>query len=128
MGLPSAMTIPTRKIIRTIARSAGRLRASATLVVVRTIVWTDATAQVRHLRSYLDPEVTNLATHYNNPRCDKQLGICVEGEVRLLPTGGDSNVIVCKSCYQHEIDWRASMNAPEQQLPAWESLKVYETS
>jgi len=75
-----------------------------------------------------------LATHYNNPRCDKQLGICVEGEVRLLPTGGDSNAIVCKSCYQHEIDWRQDMNDTERDydeqfaIPAWESLKVYETS
>jgi hypothetical protein len=57
-----------------------------------------------------------------------------KGEVRLLPTGGDGNAILCRSCLEHEISIRRRRNAElaaqktgtSFDLPKWEDLKVYE--
>lgn len=60
-------------------------------------------------------------------------------EVRVLPTGGDSNAILCFSCYRREMNFRQERNSEQAgrfgwpvlsesakfKLPAWESLKVY---
>ena len=64
-----------------------------------------------------------------NPACDGS-GPCTLGEVRVFPTGGDSNAILCRSCFWREIDYRMDRNkelgdAYKFKLPAWETLKVY---
>ena len=52
------------------------------------------------------------------------------GEVRLLPTGGESNAILCFACYNYEMNWRKERNEDlgdlEQfDIPLWNSLKIY---
>lgn len=65
-----------------------------------------------------------------NPNCDGGECWSATGEVRLLPTGGESNGILCRGCFNREITWRRERNkdlAPECQfaLPNWEALEVY---
>jgi len=48
----------------------------------------------------------------------------------VLPTGGDSNAILCRSCYQHELQWRRERNrdladSAKFDLLGWETLEVY---
>lgn len=57
---------------------------------------------------------------------------CLEenGEVRILPLGGRSNLILCHACYVNEMEWRKLVNkaTPETSqwpFPAWEDLKRY---
>ena len=74
-----------------------------------------------------------------NNYCDGS-GPHTPGEVRVLPTGGDSNAILCRSCYFREMKYRRDRNHPNAKmlgygpvldesakfdLPSWESLKVY---
>lgn len=66
---------------------------------------------------------------YHNNNCDGS-GPCVEGQVRLLPIGGEANVILCAACFRREIRWRVERNrelSPDCQfkLPAWTDCKVY---
>lgn len=47
-----------------------------------------------------------------------------------MPSGGDSNLILCRACYQHEIQFRVERNLTlaeecKFKLPMWETLKVY---
>ena len=63
--------------------------------------------------------------------CDGS-GPHASGEVRLLPTGGDGNLILCQKCFEYELSWRRERNrglAPFAQfsLPTWESAKIYTT-
>lgn len=65
----------------------------------------------------------------NNNNCDGS-GPCDMGEVRVLPTGGDSNAILCRRCFNREIAFRQDRNRDlakdcQFQLPAWSTLKVY---
>lgn len=65
-----------------------------------------------------------------NPNCDGSGPHILNGEVRVLPTGGDSNAILCKLCFKREIAFRKERNRDlgkdfQFQLPDWESLKVY---
>ena len=65
-----------------------------------------------------------------NWNCENDKCIDPNGEVRLLPTGGDGNAILCYTCYLHEMEYRRSRNWElsadcKFKLPAWESLKVY---
>lgn len=65
-----------------------------------------------------------------NPDCDGS-GPCLPGEVRRLPTGGDSAAILCVRCYRREIMWRRDRNKDlpldcQYDIPAWKDLKVYE--
>ena len=65
----------------------------------------------------------------NNPNCDGS-GPCDMGEVRVLPTGGDSNAILCRFCFEREIAFRGFRNRDLSKdcafkLPTWETLKVY---
>lgn len=67
-----------------------------------------------------------------NPNCGGRGPCILNGEVRVLPTGGDSNAILCKLCYRREIEYRKSRNlelgtAFQFELPAWDTLKVYDT-
>ena len=51
-----------------------------------------------------------------------------KGEVRLLPSGGDGNSILCRPCFNHEITYRQGRIADGVpfDLPKWGDLKVYE--
>ncbi len=65
----------------------------------------------------------------NNPNCDGS-GPCAEGEVRVLPTGGDSNAILCAWCFRREMNYRLDRNRDlgkdcQFKIPTWQSLKVY---
>lgn len=55
------------------------------------------------------------------------------GEVRLMPTGGDGNLILCRSCWNREIAYRRDRNRSLGQfaqfdLPEFDVAKEYETS
>jgi len=70
----------------------------------------------------------------SNDNCDGS-GPHSGEQVRVLPTGGDSNAILCFSCYRREMNFRAYRNSKAAKpqlsddakfkLPPWESLKVY---
>jgi len=65
-----------------------------------------------------------------NANCDGAHCLYATGEVRSLPAGGDSNIILCRECYLHELRWRKDRNRDladdcKFKLPAWHSLKVY---
>lgn len=69
-----------------------------------------------------------------NPNCDGGHCTSETGQVRVLPTGGDSNAILCRSCYAHEMRFRRERNgsilhpvAVPFDLPEWDNLKVYES-
>lgn len=67
---------------------------------------------------------------YHNPNCDGDHCGKTSGEVRVLPTGGDSNAILCRVCYWFELAFRKERNREldrdaQFDLPAWSSLKVY---
>lgn len=65
-----------------------------------------------------------------NPNCDGS-GPCSQvQQVRVLPYGGDGNLILCHSCYNKEMAFRYARNQElakdcQYDLPAWSSLKVY---
>ena len=65
----------------------------------------------------------------NNPNCDGS-GPCDMGEVRLLPTAGGGNMILCNRCFEHELAWRKERNrelASEAKfaMPTWWECKLY---
>lgn len=65
-----------------------------------------------------------------NPDCDGS-GPCLPGEVRVLPTGGGGNAILCVRCYRREMMWRRDDNKnldtdAQRPIPAWKELKIYE--
>jgi len=65
-----------------------------------------------------------------NDNCDGDKCTSAAGEVRVLPTGGDSNAILCRSCFNHEMQFRRERNQDladdcKFSLPAWETLRVY---
>lgn len=64
--------------------------------------------------------------------CDGS-GPHTNGEVRLLPTGGDGNLILCRSCWHRELEFRKQRNRmlgdfAQFTLPVWEDGKIYETA
>ena len=68
--------------------------------------------------------------HNHNNYCDGSRCQNPDGEVRVLPTGGGGNVILCRACFHHEINWRRDRNRDLSreaafELPEWESLEVY---
>lgn len=61
--------------------------------------------------------------------CDGS-GPHIRGEVRVLPTGGDGNSILCRACFDREIRYRRDRNRQlgkdcQFKLPTWEECKVY---
>jgi hypothetical protein len=64
-----------------------------------------------------------------NYNCDG--GRCVRdrGQIRVLPTGGDANALLCHACFNHEMAWRRERikEGIPYELPKWEELKVYES-
>ncbi len=69
-----------------------------------------------------------------NPNCDGAHCYKEDGEVRKLPLGGGSNLILCENCFDYEINWRReenyecrNVNNPPKfpNLPAWQDLGLY---
>ena len=66
-----------------------------------------------------------------NPNCDGGGPCAISSKtVKLLPTGGDSNAILCFSCFCREIRYRIERNKDlgidcKFDLPDWMDLKVY---
>ena len=65
-----------------------------------------------------------------NNNCDGGHCLSNKGEVRRLPTGGDSAAILCRACFGHELRFRRDRNrdlseAAKFALPAWNDLEVY---
>jgi len=70
-------------------------------------------------------------TYPGNPNCDGVHCLRTDGEVRVLPTGGGGNAILCRTCFNHELAWRKKRNKDlgefaQFALPAWEDLEIYE--
>ena len=66
-----------------------------------------------------------------NDNCDNNKCLYAGGKVRLLQGGGGGNLILCRACYQFEINYRNQRNrdldADHQFLtPEWRTLEVYE--
>jgi hypothetical protein len=66
-----------------------------------------------------------------NPNCDNDKCAHSYGEIRVLPYSNDGNLLLCKSCYYHEMKYRRERNkelgdSSKFKLPEWESLKVYD--
>lgn len=66
----------------------------------------------------------------NNDCCGS--GPHTAGEVRVLPAGGDSNLILCFRCFHRELAYRRQRNTElgefaQFALPKWTDLKLYET-
>jgi hypothetical protein len=54
-----------------------------------------------------------------------------EGTVKVMPTGGDGNLILCARCWAHELSYRVERNKglgdfAKFDMPAWDTAKVYE--
>ena len=65
-----------------------------------------------------------------NWNCDNDQCQEPHGEVRVLPAGGQGNLILCQACFLHELRYRQERNRAvsvdcQFELPAWDSLKVY---
>ena len=65
-----------------------------------------------------------------NPNCDGSGPCSKNPEVRVLPYGGDGNLIVCKKCYYREMEFRFLRNEElskdcQFELPTWDDLKIY---
>lgn len=54
-----------------------------------------------------------------NPNCDGGRCISDNGEVRVLPTGGGGNLLLCRQCFEHE---KRAMD----RLDNWDNLKPYQ--
>jgi hypothetical protein len=66
----------------------------------------------------------------HNYNCDGGNCTTEDGEVRRLPCGRSLNLILCRECYDREMDFRQRRNTSSGkslfQLPKWEELKVVE--
>lgn len=72
----------------------------------------------------------NKRVEHHVPGCDADLCTTDSGELRVLPTGGEGNAILCRACFNYEMRFRRDFNKHnEASLPlvSWPSLKVYES-
>lgn len=68
-----------------------------------------------------------------NWSCDNDKCASATSPVRLLPTSNGGNMIVCHSCYLHEMSFRRSENerlrgrsgGDAYKTPDWSALEVY---
>ena len=68
---------------------------------------------------------------YEQNNCDGS-GPHTTGEVRVMPTGGDGNLILCRQCWENELHYRRDRNRSlavfaQFDIIAWNDAKVYET-
>jgi hypothetical protein len=74
--------------------------------------------------------------HYNflmrrNPNCDNDKCELSRGQVRVMPSGGDSNLILCRACWEYELLFRRDQNKElaedcQFDLPTWKGARVYQ--
>lgn len=102
--------------------------------------WEESSLSVRELYNLADAETRNplkksgtlyqpseeqvLRRDKKNPYCDNDLCIDPNGEVRRLPIGGESNMILCNRCFIHEKRFRAEKGWF---TPNWKDLEVYKS-
>ena len=65
----------------------------------------------------------------DNHNCDGS-GPHVGSESRVLPIGGEGNLILCIKCFRNEMHWRKRRNkelgtAFQFNLPEWQTLEIY---
>lgn len=65
-----------------------------------------------------------------NNNCDNVKCIDPKSEVRVLRLNGDSNLILCQTCFNYEINYRIDRNKTlgdfaKFKIPAWNDLTVY---
>jgi hypothetical protein len=53
-----------------------------------------------------------------------------DGQVRVYPLGGGANLILCRSCFDHENDYRAGRGGQFNGFPlvAWSTAEPYPES
>lgn len=66
-----------------------------------------------------------------NYGCENDKCVNSKSEIRVLPTGGDSNALLCRACFNHEIIYRKHRNkdlgtAFKFKIPDWNDLKIYD--
>ena len=66
----------------------------------------------------------------NNPMCDGSRCSKDNGEVRIYPTGGGGNMILCYSCwvYENKFNYRRGVETENPQYFAqhdWNKSKIY---
>ena len=66
-----------------------------------------------------------------NPNCDNNKCLSKTGEIRVLPTGGSSNAILCQACFAYEIQYRRERNQSLEtrnrfKIPQWNNLEIYD--
>lgn len=63
-----------------------------------------------------------------NWNCDNEYCLNPNGEIRVLPTGGSGNALLCHACYEYEMSYRREHNKKYLpfNIPAWESLRIYD--
>lgn len=88
------------------------------------------TVGAEYFRIVSEINQTNQMTKNQNPNCDGANCKFSRGQVKVLPSGGDSNSILCRACFDFEMDYRRERNkelSKESQfdLPKWEDLKNY---
>lgn len=77
-------------------------------------------------------EASGVWKAYEQNNCDGS-GPHSSGEVRVMPTGGGGNLILCRRCWENELSYRRDRNKilgafAQFALPAWNDSEVYETS
>ena len=92
-----------------------------TLDTIQDWDWSGHTAQ---LKKSVEP-----ATGASNPMCDGS-GPCDPGRVRVLPAGGDANMILCRCCFERELAFRRERNKELAadcafDLPGWLTCEIY---
>ena len=80
--------------------------------------------------SLIEPTPARHPMDTHNPNCDGSHCASSTGEVRVLPTGPQSNAILCRTCFAYEVAWRRECNkaialSAQFALPEWSSLAVY---
>lgn len=69
--------------------------------------------------------------HNKNWNCDGDHCTHESAEIRILPTGGSSNALLCRACFNHELQYRKQRNkelgsAFKFDIPDWYDLKLYD--
>lgn len=54
-----------------------------------------------------------------NPNCDGDWCENADGETRLYPLGGGANLILCKSCWEHENTYRREQGLKYRRPEDW---------
>ena len=83
----------------------------------------------RYRRIIAAAKTTGTWTPAEQNNCDGS-GPHTPGTVKLMPTGGDGNLILCRSCWLRELRYRQDRNRSlgdfaKFDLPTWESGRVY---